>query len=451
MTVGRGTSQLPARYWRQWWASAVSNIGDGVSFAAMPLLAYSLTEDERVLSLTTFALIVPWLVLALPVGVAVDRGDRRVLMVGANVVRLVLFGVVAVTVAAGSLSIWVLLALLVLVGACEVVFDSSAQAFLPTLVSSGDLPRANGYLLAAEVVAGSLVGLSVGAYVFNAVAMLPFLLNALSFAVAAVLILSIHVPATIVHDPTGSRTTDRGERDSVRGGVRDGVALLLAEPLLRTLAGLLAVMNLAFMLGQGIFVKYAAVELGVSAGAYGLLLAVTAIGAATGAVLGHRLVRRIGTVPGIVVPAVVFGAGQLLIGLVPVTGVVAATGFCTGAAITIWNVVTVSLRQQMIPSHVFGRVNSVYRWVGTGASAVGALLGGQIAYHVGLRAPFLVAGGATLVALAIGLTPIIVGVRTVDASPTTPTTPTPTPTPTPTEHLPDQVPADLTPAPPSMT
>ena len=60
----------------------------------------------------------------------------------------------AVTVAAGSLSIWALLALLVLVGACEVVFDSSAQAFLPTLVSGSDLPRANGYLFAAEVVTG---------------------------------------------------------------------------------------------------------------------------------------------------------------------------------------------------------------------------------------------------------------------------------------------------------
>jgi MFS family permease len=431
MTAGRDTGQLPSRYWRQWWASAVSNVGDGVSFAAMPMLAYSLTQDERLLSLTTFALIVPWLVLALPVGVAVDRSERRVLMVGANVVRLLLFGVVAVTVAAGSLSIGALLALLVLVGACEVVFDSSAQAFLPTLVASGDLPRANGYLLAAEVVAGSLVGLSVGAYLFNAVAMLPFLLNAVSFAVAAVLILSIHVPTS------ARAAVDDREHGSVPGGVRDGVRLLLAEPLLRAMAGLLAVMNLAFMLGQGVFVKYAAVELGVSDGAYGLLLAVTAIGAAAGGVLGHRLVRRTGTLAGILVPAVVFGTGQLLIGLVPVTGVVAATGFCTGAAITVWNVVTVSLRQQLIPSHVFGRVNSVYRWVGTGASAVGALLGGQIAYHVGLRAPFLVAGGATLVALVVGLTPIVVGVRTVGALPTV--------------LEPGQLPADLTPAPPSMT
>jgi MFS family permease len=432
MTDGRSISRLPPRYWRQWWASAISNIGDGVSFAAMPLLAYTLTDDERLLSLTTFALIVPWLVLALPVGLAVDRVERRLLMVGANVARLVLYGTIAVTVATGSLSIGALLVLLLFVGACEVVFDSSAQAFLPSLVASSDLPRANGYLLAAEVVAGSLVGLSIGAYLFNAVEMLPFLLNALTFAIGGLLILSIRVPTT----------ARAGDAAGDRGGIRDGMRWLRDQPLLRTLAVLLAVTNMAFMLGQGIFVKYAAVELGVSGGAYGLLLAVTALGAAAGGLLGHRIVRRTGTLAGIVVPAFVFGVGELLFGLVPRTGVVAVTGFVTGAAITVWNVVTVSLRQRLIPSELFGRVNSVYRWLGTGASAIGALAGGQIAYHVGLRAPYIVAGSVTLVAFALGLTSIVVGVRSVGE---------PTPDAFVEGLRSGQVPVDLTPAPPSMT
>jgi MFS family permease len=436
MTSGPSNARLPARYWRQWWASAVSNIGDGVSFAAMPLLAYTLTDDERLLSLTTFALIVPWLLLALPVGLAVDRVERRLLMVGANIARLVLYGTIAVAVATGSLSIWPLLVLLLFVGACEVVFDSSAQAFLPSLVSSSDLPRANGYLLAAEVVAGSLLGLSIGAYLFNAIEMLPFLLNALSFAVGGLLILSIRVPTT--PRPSGA-TSDHG-------GIRDGIRWLRGQPLLRTLALLLAVTNMAFMLGQGIFVKYAAVELGVTGGEYGLLLAITALGAAAGGLLGHRILRRTGTLAGIVVPAIVFGVGELLFGLVPRTGVVAVTGFMTGAAITVWNVVTVSLRQRLIPTELFGRVNSVYRWLGTGASALGALAGGLVAYNVGLRAPYIVAGSVTLVALALGLTSIVVGVRSVDDA-----TPDVTPEATQNDFPVGQLPVDLTPAPPSMT
>ena len=74
---------LPTAYWRQWWASLISNLGDGINFVAMPLLALSLTDDERLLALTTVATFVPWLVISLPVGVVVDRVDRRLLMVAA--------------------------------------------------------------------------------------------------------------------------------------------------------------------------------------------------------------------------------------------------------------------------------------------------------------------------------------------------------------------------------
>ena len=133
---------LPNRFWRQWWATTVSNLGDGINFAALPLLAYSLTDDERLLSLTAFVTLAPWLVLALPVGVLVDHADRRMLMITANVARVGLFGVIALTAGADSITIAALMSLLVGVGTCEVVFDSSAQAFLPTLVGGADLPRA---------------------------------------------------------------------------------------------------------------------------------------------------------------------------------------------------------------------------------------------------------------------------------------------------------------------
>ena len=78
-----------------------------------------------------------------------------------------------------------------MIGCCEVLFDSSAQAFLPLIVRPAQLGRANGYLFAAEVVAGSIVGLSIGALLFDAGVGLPFAINAASFAVAAALIATI--------------------------------------------------------------------------------------------------------------------------------------------------------------------------------------------------------------------------------------------------------------------
>ncbi len=181
--VSELSTPLPGAYWRQWTASVVSNLGDGINFVAMPLLALSLTDDARLLALTTFAVFVPWLVLALPIGVVVDRFDRRRLMIAANVARVVLFSIVALGAIDGWLDITMLLALLLVIGCCEVLFDSSAQAFLPMIVEPGMLGRANGLLFAAEVVAGSIAGLSIGALLFDVSIGLPFAANAVSFVV----------------------------------------------------------------------------------------------------------------------------------------------------------------------------------------------------------------------------------------------------------------------------
>ena len=390
---------LPGAYWRQWTASAISNLGDGINFVAMPLLALSLTDDERLLSLTVFATFVPWLVLALPVGVVVDRVERRSLMVAANLVRLVVFGGIAMAAIDGRLEIWALVGLLVIVGSCEVLFDSTAQAFLPMLVEPDQLTRANGLLFAAEIVAGSLAGLAVGALLFDASPGLPFGTNALSFAIAAALIATIRPGHPSVESERGPGLGDLR--------LRAGFQWLREHTLLRTLAAMFAVTNLGLMFGQGIFVKYAVEELGLDGLEFGLLLAITAMGAASGGLIGHRVIGMLGLRTTIVVPYLVFGAAQVVIGLTSRAWLVGAAGFLLGAAITIWNVVTVTIRQREIPPDRFGRVNAVYRWLGAAASAIGVAAGGFVAYATTLRAPFLIGGGITLVAAMLFARPVL--------------------------------------------
>jgi MFS family permease len=375
-------------------------MGDGISFVAMPLLALSLTADERLLSLVTMMTFVPWILIALPVGVIVDRLERRSLMVGANVIRLAVFAAIAVAAVGNELSVWVLLALLFIVGSCEVVFDSTAQAFLPMLVAPTQLARANGLLFAAEIVAGSIAGLSVGALLFDVSVGLPFVVNAASFGVAAILIASIRNVRRPPTDVTAPLFDPR---------LRAGFVWLRNNRLLRSLAFLFTLTNLGLMFGQGIFVKYAVDELGLSNFEYGLLLAVTAMGAASGGLIGHHVIVAIGMRSSIVVPYIVFGSAQLVIGLAEQAWVVASAGFLLGAAITVWNVVTVTLRQQLIPADRFGRVNAVYRWLGAVASAVGVALGGWVAYATNLRAPFIVGGAITLVAAAVFAVPVLKG------------------------------------------
>ncbi|MEJ7800544.1 MAG: MFS transporter [Ilumatobacter sp.] len=391
-------SPLPAAYWKQWTASAISNLGDGINFVAMPLLALSLTDDERLLSLTVFATFVPWLVLALPVGSIVDRLDRKMLMVAANVVRIGLFVGIGAAAMAERLDIWALIALLIVVGSCEVLFDSSAQAFLPMIVEPDQLPRANGFLFAAEVVAGSLAGLAIGAVLFDASVGLPFSVNALSFLIAGVLVLTIR--------PTRRPTANGSPLDR---SMRSGLRWLLDHRLLKTLAAMFTITNLGLMFGQGIFVKYAVEELGLDGIEFGILLAITAMGAASGGLVGYRVIDAFGLKTTVIVPYIVFGVAQVVIGLAEAAWVVAAAGFLLGAAITVWNVVTVTIRQREIPADRFGRVNAVYRWLGAAASATGVAAGGFVAYATDLRMPFLIGGAITLLAALLFARPVLAG------------------------------------------
>ena len=381
----------------------VSNLGDGINFVAMPLLALSLTDDPRLLALTTFAVFAPWLLIGIPVGVLVDRFDRQRLMIVANVIRVVLFGLVAAGAAAGWLGIPLLIGLLFVIGSCEVVFDSTAQAFLPMLVEPAMLGRANGLLFAAEVVAGSIAGLSIGALLFDIGIGVPFAVNAATFALAALLTASIRVRRSRqdVADPLADPPQS--------SGLLDGLTWLWNERLLRTLAIMFAVTNLGLMFGQGVFVMYAVDDLGLSEAEFGILLAITAMGAATGGLIGYRVMSKLGLRTAVIVPYLVFGVGSMIISLSHSVWVVAATGFVLGASITVWNVVTVTVRQRMIPGDRFGRVNAVYRWLGAAASAVGIALGGLVAHQWSVRSTYAIGGAITVIAAVVFARPVLAG------------------------------------------
>ncbi len=387
---------LPVAYWRQWTASAVSNVGDGMNTAAMPLLAYSLTDDARLLALVSFAAMVPWFVLALPVGVYVDRLDRRSLMVRANSIRAVLFAVIAIAAATGTIGIALLLVLLLVVGCCEVVFDSSAQAFLPAIVPSEQLPRANGILFATEVIGNGFVGLPFGAWLWVAAVGIPFGVNAAALALGAVLVASIRVPPM---DPEPTPPLDEPARFTAQ--LQTGLRWLMRHRLLRTLAILLGVTNMAHQMGMALLVKFAAEELGIGPSGFGILLALMSIGSIIGGFAGDRIARRLGERTALLGAYVTFAVCMVGFGLAPHAAVLAGFAVVEGVAGTVWNVITVSMRQRVIPTELFGRVNSAYRWIGTGSIAIGAVIGGQIAYWGGLRAPFLVGAGATALALAV--------------------------------------------------
>lgn len=392
-------NRLPSGYWRQFAASLVSNLGDGANAAAMPLLAVALTDDVRLIAATSFMSMLPWLVLSLPAGVYIDRWDRQRIMVLTNTVRAFLYALVAFLVATDTMTIWVLLGILLAIGCAEVFFDMSAQAFLPVIVDESQLHRANGLLYAAEVVCNSFIGQPVGAWLFVIAAGVPFGINGASFALAAVLVASIAVRKQAPASPD----PHEDDRSSFVADLRNGLGWLWRHRNIRTLAILLGVTNGAMTFSEAIFVKFAFEYLGVGPKGYGVLLAVMSGGAIIGGLLGDRIASRLGVATSIIAAYSLFAVADAVKAAFPTFAVVAVMSVLVSLAGTVWNIVTVSYRQRVIPAELFGRVNSAYRFIGTGSIALGALIGGQVAHYAGLRAPFFLGSAVTVVALVWGI------------------------------------------------
>lgn len=386
------TRPLPGAYWRLWTASAISNLGDGVFVIALPLLATRLTHDPISVSLIAAFFTIPWLLFALPVGVILDRVDRRTVLVVADLCRCALVGGLALIAAFSDVHMWMLWVLAFGLGAGEVFFDNGSQTILPSIVPDDQLERANGYFYATEVATNTFVGMPLGSALFAFAVWLPFGIDAASFAVAAVLAASLRGSFR----PSATRSTDSLTTD-LRGGLR----WLLDHRVLRNLALVVTLMNLAFAATQATFVLFAKNVLHVSDRSFGPLVAVIGAGSLLAGLIGGKLVGAFGRRTTMLVAGASPAVTSVVIGLFPHTWLVIAMTTVQAFMTTTWSILAVSLRQQLVPGHLFGRVNGVYRWISTGAMPIGALIGGGLASLFGLRAPYFAAAALLLAATAV--------------------------------------------------
>lgn len=393
-------------------ASAVSNLGDGVTAVAFPWLASLLSRDALLVSLVATAGRLPWFLFALPAGVLTDRVDRRRLMVRADLIRLWLtLGVVALVLSlpplpladgAGQAPVLALAVIAFLLGTAEVLRDNAAQTVLPSIVAKADLERANGQIWSAEQVMGQFAGPPLAGALIAAGIAVPFGFDALTFAAASTLVWLMVLPPRV---PVA--------RQPFWPALREGMTWIVRHGFLLRLALLLGVVNAAYMAVLAILVLYAQEALGVGAVGYGLLLTSAAAGGVTGGLLAPRLAARLGLRGSLCIALVVFTLSHLALAFAPSPGVAGVAMFVEAFAGMLWNVVTVSYRQRNIPDEILGRVNAIYRFFGWGAMPFGAVAAGvmvnvvepALGRELALRLPMLAA------AAVVGLAALYAGVR----------------------------------------
>ncbi|MEL7167186.1 MAG: MFS transporter [Pseudomonadota bacterium] len=389
-------------------ASAVSNLGDGISALAFPWLATLLTRDPFLISAVAAAGRLPWLLFSAPAGVIIDRGNRQRIMVWSDVTRMALTaGVILLILAVPNLeaaperTVWALAALAFLLGMAEVLRDNAAQTALPSIVDRSDLETANGQIWSVEQIMGSFVGPPLAGVLIAMAVPAPFVFDALSFAVAAGLVACITFPAA----------APRALVQSVWADLREGAVWLLHHKTILRLAILLGCINAVSAGYATITILFAQEVLGLGSAGYGALMMAAATGGVAGGLFGPALVRRFGAQTMFIITQILFLAEPLAIWLTSSVVVVAVGMFTLLFAGVTYNVVTVSYRQRAIPDAILGRVNSLFRLFGWGAIPLGMLASGalvsfsepSLGREASLRLPYAIVVALHLCTLAYSL------------------------------------------------
>ncbi|WP_169739658.1 MFS transporter [Amycolatopsis taiwanensis] len=389
--AGKSAPALDRSFWKVFFASATANCADGIGKISLPLFAASVTSNPVLISgLTAFAFL-PWLLFGLPGGALVDRLDRRRAMSTVNIMRTVLLGALVLFIVAGAGNILMLYVAAFALGLCQVVYDSAARAILPQVVGRRSLDKANSWLTVEETVGASFVGPPAGAALFGWYRAVPFICGAIGFALAALLVLAV----------PGRFRAERTEPTTLRADIREGVRWLWRHPVLRGLTILSGLIAGFLSMATSLTILYALNTLHVSPSLYGVLFIAMGAGGLVGSAVVGPLTSRFGRPRMITIAATIAPVMCVLLGTV--TNLWAAGGWFFGIAVgvTMWNVLSMSLRQAMIPAELLGRVLGAHRVALWGGIPLGALIGGALADRTSVPAAFFVSGLAQLVVVVM--------------------------------------------------
>jgi MFS family permease len=377
-----GTPRLGASFWRLFTSSSTSNLSDGIMQAALPLLAATLTRNPVAVSAMGSLAFLPWLLFALPAGTLVDRVNRRTAMAVANVARAALLAALALSVASGNASLPILYAVAFLLGCAETVYDSAARAMLSGVVTRSQLERGNSLLTTSESVGNIFLGAPIGAWLFAVAASLPLWANSGAYLCAAFLALTV----------AGNFAVDRSSGSSMREDMGEGLRWLAHHRLLRELMATSFFGAAIHSMTQGIIVLYALQNLGLDVRGFGLAIAVAGVGAVIGAMLSPSVTRLVGRTNAMGATQTISAIALLLMAFWqhPLGGPLLYA--VSAGAISMFNVQIMSLRQALVPEHLFGRVQGAYRTVIWGGIPVGMFAGGVLGGWLGLPAVFVVSG-----------------------------------------------------------
>jgi predicted MFS family arabinose efflux permease len=373
-------------------SSWTSTLGDGFAAAAGPLLVASLTNDALLVSLAALLRWAPPLVFGLYAGVLSDRHNRRRIVMVADGVRVAVLIALVAAMAMDRLSVTGALVALGLLATAEVFTDNTAATLAPMLVHRDDLTIANSRLQTGFVTLNQLAGPSIGAALFALGRVFPFTGQAILVAAGVLLVSRVRLPR---HGRAADGTS------SVRRDIAAGFAWTIRHAAVRTLALTILIFNVTFGAAWSVLVLYSQQRLGLGDIGFGLLTTVSAVGGLAGTSLYGWITRRVSLGTVMRVGLIIETLTHLVLAITTVPAVALVVFFVFGAHAFIWGTTSITVRQRAVPTELQGRVGSVNTICVYGGLVVGSVIGGVLARHYGVTAPFWFAFAGSAVFLVL--------------------------------------------------
>ncbi len=360
-------------------SSWLTNLSDGISIAAGPLLVASQTDDPLLIAAAALVQWLPPLLFSLYAGVLADRLDRRLLVVAVDLMRAAILAVMAVAIVTGTVSVPLILGALFLLSTAEVFADNTSQTLLPMLVQRDDIAIANARLQAGFVTVNQLAGPPLGAAMFAAGMFLPFVAQAVLVVAGAILVRRVVLP------PHGAAIR---ERSHIRHDIAEGIRWVRHHAAVRTLVLTIFIFNITFGAAWSVLVIYAAERLGLGEIGFGLLTTVMAAGGIVGMVAYGPITRRLSLGNIMRVGLVTETLTHLVLAVTTTAPVAMAIFFVFGGHAFVWGTTSTAIRQRAVPTVLQGRVGSVNMVGVYGGLVIGSGVGGLLAREFGVTAPF---------------------------------------------------------------
>ena len=387
-----------------WAGQSVSLVGSQVTRLALPFTAIlSLHATAAQMGILGAVQLAPFLLLGLFVGVWVDRLRRRPILIAADIGRALLLLVIPLMALTQTLRIEYLYIVGFLLGTLELLFDVAYMSFLPSLIQREQLVHGNSMLQMSDSVAqvaGPGLG---GALVQLLTAPLAILVDALSFLASAISIVAIRVREEPVQ---------KVERRNAWGEIREGLQVVIGNPLLRAIGGCTATLNLFANALFTVYMLYCTGSLGLKPAVIGAIFAIGGLSTIAGTLLAGPAATRFGVGPMLIASPFLIGLASFLIPLAggpPLLAVVLLVGaqVLFGIGRPIFDINQLSLRQAITPGRLQGRVNASMLFIMWGVIPIGSLLGGLLGSTIGIRQTLAVgAVGMSLAFIWVLFSPI---------------------------------------------